>query len=151
MKLGGRITLGPIELLAVGFPGSEFTGGILPEIDRLVGNGTITIVDAMVLIKNRDGSLGFLEFEQIPESSSMAALVGLVDEANGLISEEDLEEFAGALDPGDSAAVLAFEHTWFKPLRDELLDSGGVLLANVRIPGLVVEEVLAAVAQAEAE
>ena len=151
MKLGGRITLGPIELLAVGFPGSEFTGGILPEIDRLVGNGTITIVDAMVLIKNRDGSLGFLEFEQIPESSSMAALVGLVDEANGLISEEDLEEFAGALDPGASAAVLAFEHTWFKPLRDELRDSGGVLLANVRIPGLVVEEVLAAVAQAEAE
>jgi hypothetical protein len=145
------MTLGPIELLAVGFPGSEFTGGILPEIDRLVGNGTITIVDAMVLVKNRDGSLDFLEIEQIPENSSMAALVGLIDEANGLISEEDLEEFAVALEPGDSAAMLAFEHTWFKPLRDELLDSGGVLLANVRIPGLVVEEVLAAVAQAEAE
>lgn len=145
------MTLGPIELLAVGFPGSEFTGGILPEIDRLVGNGTITIVDAMVLVKNRDGSLDFLEIEQIPENSSMAALVGLIDEVNGLISEEDLEEFAVALEPGDSAAMLAFEHTWFKPLRDELADSGGVLLASLRIPGLVVEEVLAAVAQAEAE
>jgi hypothetical protein len=145
------MTLGPIELLAIGFPGSEFTGGILPEIDRLVGSGTITIVDAMVLVKNRDGSLDFLEIEQIPENSSMAALVGLIDEVNGLISEEDLEEFAVALEPGDSAAMLAFEHTWFKPLRDELVDSGGVLLASLRIPGLVVEEVLAAVAQAEAD
>lgn len=143
------MTLGPIELLAVGFPGSHFSGGILPEIERLVEDGTITIVDAMVLIKNLDGSVEYVEIEQIPEDSSMAALVGLINEANGLISEEDLDEFAVALEPGDSAALLVFEHTWFKPLRDELLDSGGVLLANMRIPGLVVEEVLAAVAESE--
>jgi hypothetical protein len=143
------MTLGPIELLAIGFPGSQFTGGILPELERLADNGTITIVDAMVLIKNEDESLDFLEIGQIPEDASMAALMGLIDEGNGLISEEDLEEFAEALEPGDSAALLAFEHTWFKPLRDEIMDSGGVLLANIRIPGLVVEEVLAAIAEDE--
>ena len=143
------MTLGPIELLAVGFPGSQFTGGILPELERLAENGTITIVDAMVLIKNDDESLDFFEIGQIPEDASMAALMGLIDEGNGLIAEEDLEEFAVALEPGDSAALLAFEHTWFKPLRDEIMDSGGVLLANVRIPGLVVEEVLAAIAEDE--
>ena len=143
------MTLGPIELLAVGFPASQFTGGILPELERLADNGTITIVDAMVLIKNEDESLDFFEIGQIPEDASMAALMGLIDEGNGLISEEDLEEFADALEPGDSAALLAFEHTWFKPLRDEIMDSGGVLLANIRIPGLVVEEVLAAIAEDE--
>jgi hypothetical protein len=143
------MTLGPIELLAVGFPGSQFTGGILPELERLADNGTITIVDAMVLVKNEDESLDFFEIGQIPEDASMAALMGLIDEGNGLISEEDLEEFADALEPGDSAALIAFEHTWFKPLRDEILDSGGVLLANIRIPGLVVEEVLAAIAEDE--
>jgi hypothetical protein len=143
------MTLGPIELLAIGFPGSQFTGGILPELERLADNGTITIVDAMVLIKNEDESLDFFEIGQIPEDASMAALMGLIDEGNGLISEEDLEEFADALEPGDSAALLAFEHTWFKPLRDEIMDSGGVLLANIRIPGLVVEEVLAAIAEDE--
>ena len=143
------MTLGPIELLAIGFPGSQFTGGILPELERLADNGTITIVDAMVLIKNEDESLDFFEIGQLPEDASMAALMGLIDEGNGLISEEDLEEFADALEPGDSAALLAFEHTWFKPLRDEIMDSGGVLLANIRIPGLVVEEVLAAIAEDE--
>lgn len=145
------MTLGPIELLVIGFPGSQFSGGILPEIDQLVQAGTISIVDAMILIKNDDGSLDFLEVSQIPEDDSLAALGALIDEANGLISDEDLEEFGKALAPGDSAALLAFEHTWFKPLRDELLDSGAVLLANMRIPGLVVEEVLAAVALAESE
>ena len=44
-----------------------------------------------------------------------------------------------------------FEHTWFKPLRDELLDSGGVLIADMRIPGLVVEAVMAEVEALEAE
>lgn len=145
------MTLGPIELLAIGFPGSRFSGGILPELTRLAEAGTIAVVDAMVLLKNADGSLDFLEVAQVPEDHAMAALGDLIDEANGLISDEDLEEFAEALAPGDSAALLAFEHTWFKPLRDELLDSGGVLLANMRIPGLVVEEVLAAVAIAESE
>jgi hypothetical protein len=72
-----------------------------------------------------------------------------LSEGNGLISDEDLEEFAVALTPGSSAAVLAFEHTWFKPLRDELVDSGGVLIADIRVPGLVVQEVLDAVAAAE--
>jgi uncharacterized membrane protein len=143
--------LGPIELLVIGFPGSEFSGGVLPELERLAEAGTITVVDAMVLIKNEDGSLDFLEISQVTDDHSLAALGNLIDEANGLISDEDLEEFAEALDPGDSAALLAFEHTWFKPLRDELFDSGGVLLANMRIPGIVVEEVLAAVAIAEAE
>ena len=49
------------------------------------------------------------------------------------------------LEPDSSAAVLVFEHTWAKPLRDAIVDAGGVLAANVRIPGPVVEEILASV------
>ena len=58
-----------------------------------------------------------------------------------------LHEFAEALEPGDSAAILVFEHTWAKPFRDAIVDSGGVLVANVRIPGMVVDEVLAELAE----
>lgn len=145
------MALGPIELLVIGFPGNEFTGGIMPEIERLVESGTITIVDAMMILKEDDGTLEFIEVQQIDAGHSIAALNSLLSEGNGLISDEDLEEFAVALSPGSSAAVLAFEHTWFKPLRDELVYSGGVLIADLRIPGLVVQEVLDAVAEAEAE
>ena len=145
------MTLGPIELLVIGFPGNQFTGGILPEIEQLVDDGIITIVDALIVYKGDDGVVEIIELDQIDAVQDVAALSKFIDEGNGLLSEEDMEGFADALEPGSSAAALAFEHTWFKPLRDEILDSGGILLANMRIPGLVVDEVLAAVAALEDE
>lgn len=118
-------------------------------MERLVGAGTITIIDAMVMIKSEDGDLDILEIAQIPDSYEMAALAALIDNVNGMLSEDDLIAFADELSPGDSAAVLVFEHTWFKPLRDEILDSGGVVLADTRVPGFVVEEILLELAESE--
>lgn len=145
------VPLAPIELLVVGFPDNQFTGGILPELESLVENGVITVVDALLIVKDEDGTVDFLEVDQIDTDEGIAALRRLLDEGNGLLSDEDVEEFAAALDPGSSAAALVFEHTWFKPLRDEILDSGGILLANMRVPGLVVDEVLSLVEDIEAE
>jgi uncharacterized membrane protein len=145
------VALAPIELLVIGFPGNQFTGGILPELEALVENGIITVVDALLIVKEEDGTVDYLELDQIDAGEDIAALGRLLTDANGLLSDEDVEEFAAALEPGSSAAALVFEHTWFTPLRNELLDSGGLLLANVRIPGLVVDEVLAAVAELEDE
>jgi hypothetical protein len=145
------MALGPIELLVIGFPGNQFTGGILPEIERLVDDDVITLVDALLIYKDDNGGIEIIELDQVDASQDVAALSQFLEEGNGLISEEDMEGFADALEPGSSAAALAFEHTWFKPLRDELVDSGGILLANMRIPGLVVDEVLAAVAALEDE
>jgi len=143
------MTLGPIEMLVLGFPGSRFSGGIMPELERLVANGTIVIVDALVMVRHENGDLDVLEVAQIPDTFEMAALAALITNVNGLLSEDDLIEFADEILPGDSAAVLVFEHTWFKPLRDELVDSGGVLLADVRVPGVVVEEILLELAESE--
>jgi hypothetical protein len=143
------VALGPIEVLVLGFPENEFTGGILPEIERLVDADTISIIDAMLIIKDADGDVEFVEIEQLDENHDAAALKQFVGQSIDLLSDEDAEGFSEALAPGSSAAVLVFEHTWFKPLRDELIDSGGILIANMRIPGLVVEEVIAAVAELE--
>ena len=145
------MALGPIELLVVGFPGNQFTGGILPEIERLVDNDVITLVDALLIYKDDAGDVEIVEIDQVDAGQDVAALSQFLGESNGLISEEDMEGFADALEPGSSAAALAFEHAWFKPLRDEIVDSGGILLANMRIPGLVVDEVLAAVVALEDE
>ncbi len=145
------MALGPIELLVMGFPGNQFTGGILPEIERLVDNDVITLVDILLIYKDDNGDVEIVEVDQVDAGQDVAALSRFLDESNGLISEEDMEGFADALEPGSSAAALAFEHTWFKPLRDELIDSGGILLDNIRIPGLVVEEILEAVAALEDE
>ncbi len=143
--------LGPIELLVLGFPGNQFTGGILPQIEDLIDDRVITIVDALIVYKDDDGTLDIVELDQVDAGDDVTALSRFLDEGNGLISEEDLETFAEALPAGSSAVALAFEHTWFKPLRDEIVDSGGILLADMRIPGPVVDEVLEAVAALEDE
>ena len=142
------MALGPIEIVVIGFPGNDFNGQIIPELERLVENDTISIVDGLFLMKDVDGEVEFVEFDEIGANADAERLAGLVDKLDALISDEDVAEFAAGLEPGSSAAVLAFEHTWVKPFRDAIVASGGVLAANFRVPGLVVEELLAELAAA---
>lgn len=137
--------LGPIEVIVVGFSENHFTGAIVPELQRLVSAGTVSIIDGLFANKAADGSTSITELSQIGGDSDAAALAAVVDRVEGLISDEDVDAFTSELDPNSSAAILAFEHTWMKPLRDAVMDAGGVLLDSVRIPGVVVEEILATV------
>jgi hypothetical protein len=139
--------LGPIEVLVVGFPQSQFNGGILPALKDVVNRDIVSIVDGLLVMKDLDGNVEFVEFEDAGANDDVALLAALVSETNGLLNDEDAYAFAEALEPGDSAAILVFEHTWAKPFRDAIVDSGGVLVANVRIPGMVVDEVLAELAE----
>lgn len=143
------MTLGPIEVVVIGFPENNFTGKILPELAKVVENGTVSIVDGVFIRISADGAVDTFEFDEIGADSDVAALADLVSGPNGLISDEDVAEFTAALEPDTSAAILVFEHTWVKPLRDSIVDAGGVMLERVSVPGAVVEEVLEAVAALE--
>ena len=143
--------LGPIEIVVIAFPGNNFNGEILPALSDLIDSDTISIVDALFVRKDADGAVEFTEFEELGENADAAFLSEVIDRIEGLISDEDVEELADDLENDSSAAILVFEHTWVKPLRDAIMGSGGVLLESVRVPGAVVEEVLAAVAAAELE
>lgn len=136
------MALGPIEVLVVGFPGNRFNGEILPELEKLIEAGTISLVDGLFLRKDADGGITFSEFGEEGLDDEVGRLAELLDEVEELISEDDVTELAAGLEPESSAAILVFEHTWAKPFRDAVVDSGGVLVANFRVPGLVVDEVL---------
>lgn len=134
--------LGPIEVLEIGFPGNRFNGEILPELERLVQAGTITIIDGLLVSKDENGDIDFIEFEEIGADDEAARLAGMLDQLESLISDEDVAVMASGLEPNSSAAILVFEHTWAKPFRDAVVASGGVLAANFRVPGLVADELL---------
>ncbi len=139
------LTLGPIEVLVIAFPENRFTGEIMPELERLVASGTITIVDGLFVTKDADGNTAFVELAEVDADDDAAALAGVLDHVEGLVSDEDVEAMTADLEPDSSAAILVFEHTWAKPLRDAVVGAGGILAANMRIPGAVVEEILATV------
>lgn len=141
------MALAPIEVLVLHFPGNEFSGGVLPEIERLVENDIISIIDGVLVRRDAEGAdLTIFELAEVGDDDDAARLAALLDQVDALISDDDIDQLADGLAPNSSAAVLVFEHTWAKPLRDAIADSGGELAANFRIPGLVVEEVLAELA-----
>lgn len=128
---------GPIEIIAVAFPGSQFNGAIIPELRKLVQTSTITIVDGVFVTRDADGVLSWSELAGLDPH-----LVGLLDRVDGLLSDDDIAAIAADLASGSSAAVLAFEHTWMQPLREAVERSGGLLIADLQVSGEAVQEIL---------
>ena len=138
------VTLGPIEVVVLGFPGSRFTGEIRPRIIDLVKRGIVSVVDALVIKKDQAGVVTFTEMQQLMGDSELEALASAVSGRLDLLSDEDVDVFGAELEPGSSALAIVFEHTWMKPVRDAVAASGGVLIADIHVPAEVVDEVLAA-------
>ena len=134
------MAMGPVEVIAVGFPGSQLNGGIIPELQKLVDGGVITIIDGLLATKDESGEVALAELGEADDDSGRLRV--LAERIDGLVSDEDVAELTADLEPGSSAAILVFENTWMKPLRDAIVGSSGVLLSNVRVPGSVVEEIL---------
>jgi uncharacterized membrane protein len=144
------VTLGPVELVVLGFPGSRFSGEIQPQIRDLVDRNIVSIVDALLVMKDDQGDVTLFELEELEEADAeLRALHALVEQELDLISDEDAEVFAAELAPGSSALAIAFEHTWMRPVREAVVNSGGVLIADVQIPAQVVNEVVTAVGQVQ--
>ena len=133
------MSTGPVEYVVVAFPGNEFTGRIAPELIALVDSGTVKILDLIFIGKDADGNV--LAFE-IDELASLSDYAGLDADVGGLISPEDIEYAAAALEPNMSAALLLWEDLWATPFADAVRESGGVLLEGARIPHEVIEAAL---------
>ena len=135
--------IGPVEILVVGFPGNQFTGEVAPALAELVQSGLIRVIDLVFVAKDGDGNVVGIELSDIDPAVS-AAFQPHVEEPSGLLAEEDIEDLGADLPPDSSAAILLFEHLWATKFRDAVLDSGGELLASIRIPKEVVDEVVGA-------
>jgi len=141
------MSVGPIEVIVVEFPGNRFNGKIIPELRRLVEANTIRIVDGLLISREEGDEITILEIDQVTGDSDLTALAEIFDTIDALVSDEDIEALSETLEPNSSAAILVFEHTWAIPFRDAIVDSGGVLAAALRIPAEVVDNVLAALAE----
>ena len=135
--------IGPVEILVVAFPGNQFTGEIAPALEELVTSGLIRVIDLVFVTKDADGSVVGIELSDLDEAVG-AAFQPHVEEPSGLLAEEDIEDLGAELEPNSSAAILLFEHLWATKFRDAVIDSGGQLVASVRIPKEVIDEVVAA-------
>jgi hypothetical protein len=133
--------LGPVDWIVVEFPGSRFNGEIAPILADLVERDLIRILDLLILKKDAAGELEAFEISDLDESE-LGELVGMEAELAMLLSEDDVNAIAAAIEPGSAAAVLVWENKWAAPFGSAVRRAGGQLVAGGRIP---VQAILAAI------
>lgn len=140
------MSLGPIELLVVKFPGNRFTGEIDAALRELTENRTIRIIDILFVTKDQNGQIDIKEINDL-EDEEYAELDPVVADVTGLISEDDVQQLAGTLENGAAAGLMLFEDVWATRFADAVSNAGGTVVVSERIPRNVVEEALAAQAK----
>ena len=133
--------LGPVDWIVLEFPGSRFKGEIVPVLDDLVERDLIRVLDLLVLKKEPDGTLQAFELSDL-DDSEIGGLRSYETELAMLLSEDDVNAVAAAIEPGSSAAVLVWENRWAAPFGTAVRRAGGQLVASGRIP---VQAILAAI------
>jgi uncharacterized membrane protein len=167
------LTLGPVQMLIVGFEGDNFDGSIMEELDRLKEHDIVRLIDLMFVKKNEDGELETAhrtdlspeEAEQFgaivgalvgfgadgEEGAEYGAVAGAAELEDGHVFDDDAVWYLGdAIPEGTAAAVALLEHRWAIPLRDKIAKAGGLTLSDawVHVADLVA---VGALAKAKAE
>lgn len=140
------MTLGPVELLIVKFPGNRFTGEITRALRALLESGTIRVIDLVFAIKTPEGGTRVLELADLDEENA-SALDPLVDEVMGLLGAEDVKWVSDRLERGSSAGLILFENVWARHAAEAITQAHGEVVLNERIPRRVVDELEAAAAR----
>lgn len=135
--------MGPIDYVVLEWPGKQPEGDVVPLILDAVDRGIIRVLDVAIMAKGEDGSVAALDLGDLAD----AGFSEFDGASAGLLGDDDLEEAAGALRPGTSAAVLVWENRWAAPIAVALRRSGGQLVASGRIP---VQAILASLDTVEA-
>jgi hypothetical protein len=134
------MAIGPVEMLVVKFPGTQFTGDVVPALTDLVQSGTVRLLDVLFIRKDAAGQVGINEITDLVTTDAAVAPVvaGLTD----VLSEEDAEKFGEMLDVDSSAAVILFENTWAARFAEALRAARGEVVLIERIPRVVIEELI---------
>jgi len=148
------MTIGPVQLIVLGFSHPDFHGEVIAELERLRESDTVRVIDALAVYKDAKGEIevehlsNLTQEEAVELGSKVGALVGLgIEGEKGAeagaeagaeeAAAEGIDVFGGAEwdvieeIPDDSAAALILlEHHWAVPLRDAIARAGGFRISD---------------------
>lgn len=128
---------GPIDFVLIEYPADQLKGECAAEVLKLIDAGIIRLYDAVLIAKDADGGWSSIEIAD----TAFAEFAGA---RSGLIGDEDIEEAAGALEPGTVAVLLVYENAWATGFIAAARRAGGQLVASAHIPAAAVLEALEA-------
>lgn len=125
--------VGPIDYLALEFPGARLTGEGMNILIDLVERGIIRILDLRFALRQADGSFTAIELSDLDGDGALDLTV-FEGVSSGLIDEDDLQEAAGLVEPGTAVGLLVYENTWAGPFVSAMRRAGAEVIASGRIP-----------------
>ena len=132
--------LGPVDYVVVELPDGfgGFEAPLTEALTVLLADGTVRVLDLLILHRAVDGTLDVLECEdlggRLPEH--------LGDNLAELLAEEDLENLSAAITPGSSALILVWENHWACRFTTAAHMAGAKLVAQGRIPTQAIVQTL---------
>jgi uncharacterized membrane protein len=147
------MSIGPVQMLILGFEDPKFTGENLAELARLRDADIVRVVDMLAVWKDADGNVAVLQDTQLSEDEAaefgavVGGLIGLgmageegleagaeagveAMEDGHLLEADDVWYAADAIPNNTAAVVVLLEHRWAIPLRDGIARAGGFVLAD---------------------
>jgi hypothetical protein len=129
----GEELVGPIDYLAVEFPGARLEGEALRALLELAERGTIRILDLRVAMVAEDGIMTAVELADLDGDGTLDLAV-FAGASSGLLADDDVAASAALIGPGNAVAVLLYENTWAGPFVAALRRAGADVVASGRIP-----------------
>jgi len=148
------MTIGPVQLMVLGFDHPDFRGEIIQEIEKLRDSDTVRVIDALAVYKDTAGDVEVMHLsnlttdDAIELGSTIGALLGLVIEgdkgvlpgaeagaeagAEGLevFTEDEAWDVIDDIPAGTAAALILLEHRWAISLRDAVARAHGFRISD---------------------
>jgi hypothetical protein len=124
--------LGPIDYMAVEFPGGHMTGEGFALLLDLVERDVIRALDLEFIAKSTDGTVRMIELGEV-EHGGEVDITRWQDVTSGLLDASDRDQVASAIEPGSLAGILVYENIWAVPLMEALHRSTARLVGSGRI------------------
>src|SRR3954463_10928186 len=140
--------LGPIDYLALEFPGARLTGEGLAVLVDLVDRGIIRVLDLRFIKVEADGSFVALDIADL-DSDGTLDLAIFEGAASGLLGEDDLNDAAGLVTPGNALGLLVYENTWAGPFVTAMRHAGAEVITSGRLTVDAIDAVLDALESAD--
>ena len=128
-----NVDVGPIDYLALEFPGARLTGEGMAILVDLVDRGIIRVLDMKALVRSDDGAVTAVSISDLDGDGTLDLAVFEGVESD-LLDEDDLKEAAALVEPGNAVALLVYENTWAGPFVSAMRRAGAEVVASVRVP-----------------
>jgi len=121
--------LGPIDFLAIEFPGARITSRGFEQLLSLADQGIISILDLEFVTKDSASNTRKVDVGEL-DTSDAVDLSAWAGASSGLLDDSDVDEITAAIQPGSAAVVIVYENRWVLGLVDAWRREGARLIGD---------------------